>query len=57
MQAELDFFWGRITMDFPPDYERMNVDLIHNPTIRYFQMVVNHTFFGKVENIRPISRE
>lgn len=36
MQYELDNFWGSITMEAPPDYERMNSTIIHNPSIRYF---------------------
>lgn len=36
MQYELNNLWGSITMEAPPDYERVNATIIHNPTIRYF---------------------
>lgn len=57
MQWELDFLWGTIIEVYPPDYERMNPSIIHNPTIRYFQMVIAQTFFGKAENIGLLSKE
>lgn len=36
MQYEIDNLWGSNTMETPPDYEKMNATIIHNPTIRYF---------------------
>lgn len=57
MQLELDGFWGSLTEDYPPDYERMNYTIIHNPTIRYFQMVLAQTFFGRCENMELVSKE
>lgn len=48
MQFELNYFWGGITEDYPPDHPRMNQDLIDNPTIRYFHMVAAYTFLGKL---------
>lgn len=35
MQYELDKFWGSITLEAPPNLERLNASLIHNPTIRF----------------------
>lgn len=57
MQYELDNFGGSITMEAPHDYERMNATIIHNLTIRYFQMVLEQTFFGKSENTDTVSKE
>lgn len=57
MQYELDNFWGSITMETPSDYERMNSTIIHNPTIRYFHMVLTQTFFEKSEATNTISKE
>lgn len=57
MQADLDLFWGGITEDYTPHHMIMNVNLIHNPIIWYFQMVTAQTFYGKAHNIGPVSRE
>lgn len=57
MQYELDNFWGNITIEAPSDYERMNATIIHNPAIRYFQMVLAQTFFEKNENTDTINKE
>ncbi|KAI5444285.1 hypothetical protein KIW84_012785 [Lathyrus oleraceus] len=57
MQFDLDYLWGGIIEYYPPDYIRMNQDLIYNPTIRYFKMLRPKLFFGKARNIGLVSRE
>lgn len=49
MQDELDKFLSDITGGGSPDPSIQLSNRIHNPTFRYFQMILAQTFFGKSE--------
>lgn len=57
MQEEIDTFWsdiiGRGILD--PSIQLSNC--IHNPTFRYFQMILAQTFFGRSETDELVSTE
>lgn len=57
MANELDYFWGRISGNSHLEPNSMDSNNIPNPTIKYFQMILAYTIFGKEENITSVSRD
>lgn len=57
MQNELDKFWSDITGGGGPDPSIQLLNRIHNPALRYFQMILAQTFFGKSETDEHVSAE
>lgn len=57
MQDELDKFWSDMTGGGGPDPSIQPSNRTHNPTFRYFQMILAQTFFGKSETDGHVSDE
>lgn len=54
---DLDYFWVNINGNYHPEPHTMFSENIHNPVIRYFHKILDHTLFGKEENITAISKD
>lgn len=57
MQDEIDKFWSDITGGGSPGPSTQLSNIIHNPTFRYFQMILAHTFLGKSDIDTHVSVE
>lgn len=54
---EIDKFWSDIIEGGSPDPSTHLSNKIHNPTFRYFQMILAHTFLGKSDIDTHVSAE
>lgn len=50
MACELDYIWSRISGETLTESDSRNSTQIHNPTIRYFYMILAYTLSGKSES-------
>ena len=57
MEDELSHFWSSISGHPYHDLRPMLSTDIHNPTIRYFHMILAYTLFGKAESDNNVSRD
>ncbi|WJX33625.1 hypothetical protein P8452_21814 [Trifolium repens] len=57
MDSELQYYWGSISGNPNADPLSRYSTKIHNPAIRYFHMIIAHTFFGKPVNNKIVSKE
>ncbi|WJX68337.1 hypothetical protein P8452_52715 [Trifolium repens] len=57
MESELEYYWGSISGNPNAAPEARFSTKIHNPAIRYFYMIIAHTFFGKPPNNTTVTKE
>lgn len=57
MDNELGYFRGSISGNSHPEPNSMDSNSIHNPTIKYFHMILAYTLFGKQKSITSVSRD
>ncbi|MCI02100.1 hypothetical protein A2U01_0023132, partial [Trifolium medium] len=56
IESELKRYWGSISGNPNSTPDARNSTEIHNPTLRYFHMIIAHTFFGKPVNNTTVSK-
>jgi hypothetical protein len=57
IDSELQYYWGSISGNPNADPLSRYSTEIDNPAIRYFHMIIAHTFFGKPVNNKTVSKE
>ncbi|WJX39618.1 hypothetical protein P8452_27141 [Trifolium repens] len=57
IESELEYYWGSISENPNSALNARNNTEIHNPAIRYFHMIIAHTFLGKPVSNNDVSRE
>ncbi|KAK2423477.1 hypothetical protein QL285_033928 [Trifolium repens] len=57
METKLEYYWVSIFGNPNATPEARFSTEIHNPTIRYFHMIIAHTFFGKQPNNTTVTKE
>ena len=57
LDSQLDYFWGEISTTRHDSSILRHSSEIHNPTIRYFHMLLSFSFFGKPQNDTLVSKE
>jgi hypothetical protein len=57
IESELEYYWWSISGNPNSASDARNNTEIHNPAIRYFHMIIAHTFLGKPVSNNDVSRE